>query len=108
MKNQISKKLALATLALVMGGAIIAPPAKADDDRGRDGHYREMAEHRDNDRGQRDYGRGRERYEHDHERRRVWRDGRWDYYNVYSPPVVVYPPPEPSPGLNFIIPLNIR
>ncbi|HXZ01680.1 MAG TPA: hypothetical protein VEI03_16915 [Stellaceae bacterium] len=27
---------------------------------------------------------------------------------VYAPPAVVYAPPAPSPGINLIIPLNIR
>lgn len=78
--------LAKAVLALSLAGLLggVAAPAHADDrDRDRRGppprHYRRPPPHR--------------------------------FYApppVYAPPAVVYAPPPVSPGINLVIPLNIR
>jgi hypothetical protein len=86
--------LAIAVLAMAANAAFIQP-ARADDDRRGRGH------------------------EHDEWREHEWRARHWHrrYVQVYpeqvpayvyAPPPVVYAPPPPPPGINLIIPLNIR
>jgi hypothetical protein len=75
--------LALAFAGLV--GAVVAPPARADD---RFRHERH------------------ERFEHHRHHERVIVAPGPGY--VYAPPPVVYPAPVVSPGINLVIPLHIR
>jgi hypothetical protein len=81
----ISKVLMTLALAGVMGTALIGP-AMAD----MRGHDRDWHAHEVHARG----------WHHDHPN--------YEPGYVYAPPVVYAPPPEPSPGINFIIPLHIR
>ena len=97
------RKAALGLAVVLTLGMALPSSAQADPD-GRGQH------------GQHDRGRGPPRREarewREHERSAYyWRSHRSLYYYpgyVYAPPPVVYYPPEPSPGISFIIPLYIR
>lgn len=109
MKSLQIKPLLLAVFAVtIIGSAVLITPAKADDDdhRGR-GYYRQEQLQRERAEEER-----HEREWRAHEAAaRHWRHIHVVEHAptvVYAPPPVVYAPPEPSPGINLIIPLNIR
>lgn len=114
MKNmQLKTKALLAVAVMALAGVGFAGQAKADFDRG---HAVNMI-HQDEWRGRPPphevvVVQGHHRHEREwmeHERRaREWREHHHDEHVIYAPPPVVYPQPVISPGINFIIPLDLR
>lgn len=105
--------LLFASLALIIAMGIISPSYAADRN-GRDHEDRWQSEHRrDNDRRwnvERRWDRPKAWREHEREARR-WQVERRYYRGpevIHVPPPVYYAPPDPSPGINIVIPLRFR
>jgi len=92
-------------LAMLAGGmaAPVAQAASEEHDQRRNGRDHDGQDGRHDNSGRRD----QERHERD-ERRRYEQQHYWRYQQpVYAPPPVYYPPPA-SPGINLVLPLEIR
>ena len=96
-------------VALILLAGAVSPPMAQAATGGRDGPHDE----RDRD----EHGRGRADGPHGHdndrrdreERQRYEREHYWQHQQpVYVPPPVYYFPPQASPGINLILPLELR
>jgi len=95
----------------LLAGTIALPVARAAGDE----HDRDHEERSHDDRGQGHPGAGRRDHDRDREmrereeRRRYEHQHYWQYQHpVYVPPPVYAYPPQASPGINFVLPLEIR
>ena len=100
--------LALASLTLILTMGSLSPAYTQDRYDRHDRYGREDARRWEHER----YLRGRQIEWREHERNaRRWRQEHRRHHEpevIYAPPPVYYAPPEPSPGINIVIPLHFR
>ena len=95
------RRLQEAATGLALGIVLIAATAAAAPVHPDDQHNRGHAVHARYGAGDRDWR------AHEGNAHRYWNGSYWEPGVIYAPPVV-YEPPYESPGINLIVPLNIR
>lgn len=110
MKKPLTQTRLRALLVAAVISLAVTVPAFAEEHHHDERRY---AQRDDSHEGRRDGGREGQRYRgwENHEyQARDWRRHHRGYAPgvIYAPPAVVYAPPPPPPGINLIIPFDIR